>query len=83
MLRALVGAPTRKVEIYTVDLKVEFDYEVERRRLQILPEIVEAFSEEEAGELAIAAVKRRHHEIPMLGEPAVDKVHKHKRFDGW
>lgn len=82
MLNALTNRLTKKV-LFSVDIEVELDYDVERRRLQIIPEVVEAFSEEEARQRALQIERSRTHEPRRVGEPRVIAIRKLEFRKGW
>lgn len=73
---------TKKV-LYSVDILVELDHDIQRRRHQVVPQVVEAASEKEAGERAIIKEKSRFHEPRLVGEPTIVTVRKMEFREGW
>lgn len=82
--RTLTAAlATKRVCVYSVDIEIELDLTSTRRRLQIVPQNVEAHSEEEARTLALAKERRETREVPKKGEPRIVGVRKLDFRQGW
>lgn len=82
-LKALTRRLMKKVVMYSVDIMVEVDHDIPRRRHQVIPQVVEASSEEEACERAIIVEKTRFHEPRLIGEPTIVTVRRMEFREGW
>ncbi|MBI4253314.1 hypothetical protein HY623_04035 [Candidatus Uhrbacteria bacterium] len=69
--------------VYSVDVEVELDFDVQRRRIQVVPHVIEAYSKEDACERALIIEKSRFHEPRLVGEPRVITVRKVEFRKGW
>lgn len=76
-----------RVEVYTVDVEVELELNLEplsrRRRSIIVPYNVMAPSGDAACVIALAREEREVREIPKRGEPRVMAVRKTDFRNGW
>lgn len=82
VLNALTRRLAKKV-LYSVDVLVELDHDVQRRRLQIIPQVVEAYSDDEARQRALEIERNRTHEPQRIGEPSVVALRRLEFREEW
>lgn len=81
MLKGVLHA--KKLGVYVVELTVEYDHKVARRRIQIISHPVEAESVHHAEQLALQKERARFSEVCRIGEPTIKSIRKHQPVKEW